>query len=197
MMRSMPPCEFATLPALNDPAGYICVIRDVDSDSYRIDRTAAPADLVAEALAQREGDFGLELVTVLSVDDIAAAESKLFDEHYAELGGDWLHLDPYQVQELRASFLQLNAHASHYLSPDAVQQPRKHRGPNRSREEVSFAPLESGEEKPSVPVRQSMSDRLNDFIVHHPGLVICIILLLMFVCLVWLSNNWYCYGCGY
>ena len=129
MMRSMPPCEFATLPALNDPAGYICVIRDVDSDSYRIDRTAAPADLVAEALAQREGDFGLELVTVLAVDDIAAAERKLFDEYYAELGGDWLHLDPYQLQELRASFLQLNAHASHYLSPDAVQRPRKHRGP--------------------------------------------------------------------
>ena len=192
-MRSLPPRDYATMPPLERPAGYICVIRDVDSDSYRIDKTAAPSGLVDDALAQREGDFGLELVTVLAVDDLAAAERQLYTEHYATLGDAWLHLDAYQLQELRASFLQLQAHASHYLSPDSAQLPRQADSRSRPQTLAAPAPREHGGANKPISLRQSISDRINDFMVHHPGAVICIILLLLFVCLVWLSQTPYCF----
>ena len=48
-MRSLAPTDYAALPTLERPAAYICVIRDVDSDRYRIEATQHPYSFI-EAL---------------------------------------------------------------------------------------------------------------------------------------------------
>ena len=44
-LKSLPPASYQALPALPSPAGYILVIRDIDSDGYRIDATEHPQAL--------------------------------------------------------------------------------------------------------------------------------------------------------
>ena len=119
-MRSLPPAAYAALPALTPPAGYICVMRDVDSDGYRIQATRCPAALVHDALTEAAGDFGIELLSILETEDLAASESELYEAYHAELSETWLALDPYQLQELRRSALRIDDHASHYLAANRV-----------------------------------------------------------------------------
>ena len=119
-MRSLPPADYATLPRRAPPAGYICVIRDVDSDSFRIDGAQQPADLVAQALAIAAGDFGIEILAILETEDLAASAAELYAAYHAELSDEWLTLDPYQWQEMRRSALRVDDHASQYLAANRV-----------------------------------------------------------------------------
>ena len=116
-MKSLPPSEFTALPVLDPPAAYICVIRDIDSDRYRIQATHSPQAQVAAVIAEGERSFGIELVALLRTDDLVASEAELYARHHARLSGEWLALDAHQVEELRRSALQIDAFASHYLTP--------------------------------------------------------------------------------
>lgn len=119
-LRSIPPKNFASLPKLAAPAGYICVIRDIDSDRYRLESCNQPGPFIATLFSEQERSFGLELVSVLETGDLAASEAELYDLYQARLDSDWLDLDSYQIEGLRQSILQIDAHRSHYLVP---QQP--------------------------------------------------------------------------
>lgn len=120
-LRSIPPADYACLPTLLQPAAYICVIRDVDSDRYRIQATNQPRWLIEAAFAERTREFGIELLSILESDNIAESEARLFERHHATLSADWLALDTYQLRELQKSDLQVNAHRSQYISPDEMQ----------------------------------------------------------------------------
>lgn len=122
ILKSRAPKDYESLPEMRPPAAYILVMRDIDADTYRIDSAAHPQSAVKEALTERERKFGIELVSVLETEDLALSASELYERHHASLGGDWLELDPYQIEELRRSSLQIDAHASLYVSPgsDAV-----------------------------------------------------------------------------
>ncbi len=120
-MRSIPPADYASLPKLRHPAAYICVIRDVDSDRYRIQATDQPRSLIEAAFAERTREFGIELLSILESDNIAESEARLFERHHATLSAGWLALDTYQLRELQKSDLQVNAHRSQYISPDQIQ----------------------------------------------------------------------------
>ena len=114
-MNSLDPRDFAALPALDSPAAYICVVRDIDSDQYRVQATHSPRTLVGAVVAEERRSFGIELVSVLQSDDLAASEAELYARHHARLGSEWLTLDALQLEELRQSALQIDAFASHYL----------------------------------------------------------------------------------
>ena len=123
-MKRLAPKAFESLPALAAPAGYICVIRDIDRDRYRIEATRLPRELVDAVLAERERSFGIELVSLLQTEDLPASEAALFEQHYARLSSEWLELDEQQLETLRRSMLQIDAFASLYLTreletPDA------------------------------------------------------------------------------
>ena len=122
-MRSLPPQDFDILPTLATPAGYICVIRDIDSDNFRIEGTNQPKTLVDTVLAESDRSFGIELVSILETEDLAASEAELYERYQARLSSDWLELDEYQLDELRRSILQIDAHASHYLRPGESTSP--------------------------------------------------------------------------
>ncbi len=123
-MNSLPPKEYASLPKLEPPAAYICVLRDIDRDVYRIDSTDHPATYVDALLAQMTGAYGIELLSILETDDLEASESQLYDSHHARLSDEWLHLDSHQLAELRRSELQISAHHSLYLSPQSDATPK-------------------------------------------------------------------------
>lgn len=116
-MKTVSPSAYAQLPQVEPPAGYIFVIRDIDSDSYRIDGTAHPAPYIERLLNEKKRNFGIELVSILETEDLVATEAELFALYHARLSSDWLELDPYQLEALRRSVLQIDAHASWYLTP--------------------------------------------------------------------------------
>ena len=115
-LRSVPPKDYVSLPALDSPAGYICVIRDIDRDRYRIEATHLPATLIDVVVAEDKDGFGIELVSLLQTEDLAASEAELFARHHARLSSEWLELDALQLAELRRSALRIDAHASQYLT---------------------------------------------------------------------------------
>lgn len=117
ILRSLPPKAYQRLPALAAPAGYICVLRDVDSDAYRIDGTRHPEPFIAAMLAEAERAFGIELVSIVQTDDLPGSACELYQRHHATLSAQWHRLDAYQLQELRGSFLRIKQHSSHYLRP--------------------------------------------------------------------------------
>lgn len=115
-MKSVPPKEFESLPALDSPAGYICVIRDIDRDRYRIEATRMPKALIDKIVSEDDRDFGIELVSVLRTDDLSASADELYARHHARPSSEWLALDDLQLEELRQSALQIDAYASQYLT---------------------------------------------------------------------------------
>ena len=117
-MRILAPQDYAALPGLDPPAAYICVIRDIDRDRYRIEATPSPQALLDAVVAERERGFGIELISIVQADDLDASEAALFARHHARLSGEWLALDAHQLEELRESALRTDAFASHYLMVD-------------------------------------------------------------------------------
>lgn len=115
-MNSLPPKEYASLPKLNAPAGYICVLRDIDRDVYRIDSTDHPATYVDALLGELTGSYGIEVIAILETDDVASSENYLYERHHAGLGRSWLQLDAYQLKALRRSELRILDFGSHYIS---------------------------------------------------------------------------------
>ena len=114
-LRSISPASYAQLPSLAHPAAYILVIRDIDSDRYRIQATENPKSYIDATLAEQERDFGIELLSILETDDIAVSELRLFERHHAALSAEWLALDEYQLRELQKSDLQVYAYHSLYI----------------------------------------------------------------------------------
>ena len=104
-LRSVAPKDYESLPELQAPAGYILVIRDIDSDTFRLDGAANPKTFVAAVIDESERRFGIELVSILETEDLAASASALYDRHQARLSDAWLELDPFQIEELRRSVL--------------------------------------------------------------------------------------------
>jgi len=114
-LKSVRPEDYATLPSLARPAAYICVIRDVDSDRYRLEATTHPKPFIDMVMAERRREFGLELLSILVTDDIAVSEARLRERHHARLSAEWLALDDYQLRELQKSDLQVYAYRSLYI----------------------------------------------------------------------------------
>ncbi len=123
-MKSIDPRDYAAQPQLDPPAGYICVLRDVDSDRWRIEGARHPKGLVESVLDESESRFGIEIVSMLETEDLAASAATLYERHRAGLGESWLELDEYQLETLRRSILQIDARPSYYLSPPTVAEAR-------------------------------------------------------------------------
>lgn len=114
-LKTIDPRDYQAQPDLAPPAGYICVVRDVEDDRWRIEGAQHPGWLVEKILAETETRFGIEVVSILETEELSASASQLYDRHQAALGETWLELDEYQVETLRRSVLQIDAHPSHYL----------------------------------------------------------------------------------
>ncbi len=124
-MKSIPPADYASLPKLRRPAAYICVIRDIDRDQYRLQATHDPRSLIETVLTQRPRAFGIELLAILESDNIAESEARLYERHHGALGEEWLALDDYQLRELQRSELKVYSHRSCYIGPDEAPSPEQ------------------------------------------------------------------------
>lgn len=137
IVSSIPPTDYRALPRLACPSGYVCVVRDVDSDKYRIDKSDHPLAFVSQVLAKRAGDFGIELVSVVQTSDVTAFESLLRERYGASLGPDWMSLDDYQLRVLHSSVLQIGAFDSCYLQAEHRDQALASAGAAPSRDAVN------------------------------------------------------------
>ena len=197
MLSSLPPKDYLELPRLDAPAAYICVVRDIESDSYRIESARHPALYVATLVSEASPRFGIELLALLLTDDLALAEAELYSRYHARLSGDWFALDPYQIETLRQSQLQIDAYDSQYLLPPA--QPIR----ESSYPALSISDLGLGQRPPlserryglsglrsqrqearssaaeKLSLQERLSRQIDNFFVVHPGFVIAIILLLL------------------
>ena len=124
-LKSTAPKDYQSLPRLAPPAGYVCVIRDIDSGCYRIASTAQPKPYIQDILSSAGRNFGIELVALLETPNLAAAEADLGERYQARLSDDWLELDHYQLAELRRSSLQIDTFPSQYLVPRSVRNVRQ------------------------------------------------------------------------
>ena len=230
-MRSLPPSSYQDLAKLEMPASYVCVVRDVDSDCYRIDATRDLPVFIESLLVERAGDFGIELLAIVQTSDLEAFADLLRERYDAALGGEWMSLDDYQMRELRGSILQINTFHSQYLrsrehhqarasagakvdaakrssvetsatspvmleellsnsvdaSPQALRQARPQaRRPIQTRYELWNEDILS--ERGST--RQRIDNKITDFMVNHPGLVIAIILLIALIMWFTLESTW-------
>ena len=140
-MKSLPPTTYKSLPALPSPAGYILVIRDIDTDSYRIDATEHPKRYLDDLFADSGRQYGIELVSILQSENLKASEALLYERYLATLSGEWLQLDPYQLKELRQSILQLYAHSSQYLRPRPQRLPKSEQ---QAKTSVKTGPTSAG-----------------------------------------------------
>ncbi len=218
-MNSLPPKGYASLPKLDAPARYICVLRDIDRDVYRIDATDHPAAYVDTLLAETTGAYGIELLSILETDDIAASEMRLYERHHAALGDSWLALDAYQLLALRKSELRILDYHSHYISQRqsaAAATERPAGGMARSRQSGAAGQSRGADFEAPSPLglnyhrysqrrrrqedayeadswRQSLSDKFDDLLHNHPGLVIAIVLLVMLLILIHFWRHPYLY----
>ena len=167
MLKSLPPKDYLALPALDAPAGYICVIRDIGSDAYRIQATPDPASLVAVASAEAEGKMGIELISVLESADLSASEASLYEEHRARLGSAWLKLDAYQLGELRSSTLQIDRHSSHYLTPKLAKQTQPAPINEGTRYELLMAAYLQGADRQKWPKTPTIKQYGRDGLRRH------------------------------
>jgi len=115
---SLPPEDYRSMPTLESPAGYICVLRDARGSLYRIQYTASPREFVDDLICNEALSFGLELIAILGTDYVRESETYLHDKYGAALGEAWMAFDEYQVEQLKDSALQTNKHGSCYIFPD-------------------------------------------------------------------------------
>ena len=195
------------------------MLRDIDRDVYRIDSTDNPAAYVDRLLAEMTGAFGIELLSILETEDITASEMQLYERYHAALGDSWLELDAYQLKALRKSELRIIDYSSHYISqrhPVAVETERLARSVAKPGERNATGQSRgAGSNAPTPPVleyyryderrsrrqeaheadswRQSLSDKTDDFLHNHPGLVIAFMLLLMLLTMIhfWREPSFY------
>ena len=167
MLKSLPPKDFQTLPTLKSPAGYICVIRDIGSDAYRIVGTRCPATVVEVASAEAEGRMGIELIAVLESADLSASDASLFEAHRARLSGAWLKLDAYQLGELRSSILQIDKHSSHYLTPQLARQSQPTPADEGTRYELLMAAYLQGADRQKQPTSPTIKQYGRDGLRRH------------------------------
>lgn len=194
------------MPKLEPPAAYICVLRDIDRDLYRIDSTDLPAAYLEALLAETTGAYGIELLSILETEDIAASEMRLYERHHARLGDSWLELDAYQLLALRKSELRILDYNSHYISqrqsaaeaPERRAESRESGAAGQRRRAGIDAPSplvlnyhQSGQRRRRQRTankpdswRQSLSCKVDDFWHNHPGLIIATILLVMLLILI-------------
>lgn len=205
-MNSLPPKGYASLPKLAPPAAYICVLRDIDRDLYRIDSTDHPVAYVDSLLAETTGAYGIELLSILETENVAASETRLYERHQATLGDSWLELDAYQLLALRNSDLRILDYNSHYISQRqsaaaAIDRPagsreRNAAGQSRGAGIDAPSPLvldyhRYGQRRRRQQIahrpdswRQTLSDKIDDLLHNHPGLIITVTLLLMLLILI-------------
>ncbi|MCY3865594.1 MAG: hypothetical protein OXG68_09155 [Chloroflexi bacterium] len=208
-MRSLPPRDYQLLPMLESPASYICVIRDIDSDRYRIDSTDHPATYVDALLAELTGSYGIELLSIVETEDIAVSQNHLYERHHSALSDKWLELDAYQLRALRKSELRILDYSSHYISQVSRSRAEAARAAgNMDAHRLGSGTAQSHREAPTTrsPIReyyrvnerrpsqlkepepeswrQMLSDKFDDFMHNHPGLAIAIILLVMLLSLI-------------
>ena len=93
--------SYKRLPSLDPPAGYVCLIRDMDYGSrYKIERMKHPAADFEDLTAGLP--FKTQIAYIARTNDAAASERYLHQRYARHTArGEWFDLDDAQLREIR------------------------------------------------------------------------------------------------
>ena len=93
--------SYKRLPSLDPPAGYVCLIRDMDYGSrYKIERMKHPAADFEDVTAGLP--FKTQIAYIARTNDAAASERYLHQRYARHTArGEWFDLDDAQLREIR------------------------------------------------------------------------------------------------
>ncbi|MCY3865351.1 MAG: hypothetical protein OXG68_07905 [Chloroflexi bacterium] len=100
-LKSVPTVSYQSLPKLRRRSGYLLVIRDVEQNLHRIEKTAYPVQYIGDALGLVNPRFGLELVLALESERVRQVEEALSTLYPADNEFGWRKLSKPQLQEIR------------------------------------------------------------------------------------------------
>ena len=87
-------------PRLKPPAGYVCLIRDMDYGRYRIERMNHPAADLEDLTADLP--FKTQIAYIAKTNDAAASERYLHQRYARHAArGEWFDLNDAQLREIR------------------------------------------------------------------------------------------------
>ena len=99
-LKKVPVRGYKKLSRLKPPAGYVCLIRDMDYNRYKIGRMNHPAAELEDLTANLP--FKTQIAYIAKTNDVAASEDYLH-QHYARhtARGEWFDLNDAQLREIR------------------------------------------------------------------------------------------------
>ncbi|MCY4019639.1 MAG: hypothetical protein OXG39_09540 [Chloroflexi bacterium] len=116
-LKSVPIVNYRTLATRKRRSGYLVVVRDVESNLYKIASTGNLAQYIDKALSKVSLLFGLELVMALESSNVYDVEKNLSILYPARDKNGWLSLSPAQLQEIRNLGSSDVVHAITFVTP--------------------------------------------------------------------------------
>ena len=99
-LKKVPVRGYKKLSRLKSPAGYVCLIRDMDYNRYKIWRMNHPAAELEDLTANLP--FKTQIAYIAKTDDAAASESYLHQRYARHTArGEWFDLNDAQLREIR------------------------------------------------------------------------------------------------
>ncbi len=144
-VKRIPIRDYRKLPRLKSPAGYVCLIRDMDYDNrYKIERMNHPATDFGRLKA--ELPFKTQIAYIAETNNVAASERYLhqrYAKHSAR--GEWFDLDEAQLWEIRrlTSSRQHDAEDRQREAPFDLEEPLPETHRSERQQSVSLAALMS------------------------------------------------------
>ena len=99
-LKQVPVRNYKKLPRLKPPAGYVCLIRDMDYGRYKIERMNHPAADLEDLTAALP--FKTQIAYIAKTNDAAASERYLHQRYARHAArGEWFDLNDAQLREIR------------------------------------------------------------------------------------------------
>ena len=158
-VKRIPIRDYRKLPRLKSPAGYVCLIRDMDYDNrYKIERMNHPATDFGRLKA--ELPFKTQIAYIAETNDADASERYLhqrYAKHSAR--GEWFDLDEAQLWEIRSltSSRQHDAEDRQREAPFDLEEPLPETHRSERQQPVSLSDLMSNNYQVRSPSPESVA----------------------------------------
>ena len=109
--------DYRVLPKLKGKSGYVCIVRDTETDNYRVFFEDHPVDAIDGAFLETGLRFPLEIFLVLEIENMKKAKEALLLPSESKHRTEWVNLSMEELGEIKRSATEAYAHGSVYVNP--------------------------------------------------------------------------------
>ena len=109
--------DYRVLPKLKGKSGYVCIIRDTETDNYKVYFEDHPVDAIDCAFLETGLRFPLEIFLVLEIENKKKAKEALLSLSESKHRNEWVNLSMEELGEIKRSSTEAYAHSSVYVNP--------------------------------------------------------------------------------